>query len=73
MKDKDQFSKIDSIMSVANQDFVTTFESVAADKLMQELLPEKDYLRVNVDTNALMDDKDIEKMISDGNKMYENS
>lgn len=42
-------------MGVANQDFVITFESVAADKMMQELLKDQDYLRVNVNTNALMD------------------
>ena len=38
MEDKENFSKLDSIMSIANQDFVTTFEMIAADKMMQEIL-----------------------------------
>lgn len=75
MEDKENFSKLDSIMSIANQDFVTTFEMIAADKMMQEILAQfnKDrYLRMNVETSAAMDDKDVEKMQKDGNQMYEN-
>ena len=74
MSDKENFSKLDSIMSIANQDFVTTFEMIAADKMMREILPDTGrYLRMNVETKAALDDKDIEKMQRDGNQMYMNN
>lgn len=74
MSDKENFSKLDSIMSIANQDFVTTFEMIAADKMMQEILPDAGrYLRMNVETKAALDDKDVEKMQRDGNQMYMNN
>ena len=64
LNNKDSFTKVDSILSIANQDFVTTFESVAADKLMLDLLPsstsEDFYFRANVNTDAQMDDANIE-------------
>ena len=45
--------------------------------MMIDLLPknnkgEEFYLRANVNTDAQLDDKDIEQMKRDGHKMYEN-
>jgi len=67
MNETENFSKLDSIRSIANQDFVTTFEMIAADKMMLEILPSDKYLRMNVETDAAMDDKDVAKMQRDGN------
>jgi len=67
MNETENFSKLDSIRSIANQDFVTTFEMIAADKMMLEILPSDKYLRMNVETYAAMDDKDVAKMQRDGN------
>ena len=41
---------------------------IAADKMMKEILPTLEkYLRMNVETDAALDDKDIAKMQRDGN------